>query len=185
MKKLLSLLLALAMCVSLAACGGGDDTPAPADSSGGASSVDGSADPADVSTPVKDEGDYCTNYDVMSNFEMYEVLPVNRLTAAPWSLAGGYSSKEGGRELTQEELDITLSEADGKMQIEFVDEETAKLVMGTSEVSGTYRILDDGASINFDFVAYVGMFTAIGEDETPMLVILTPAAPETVLYFTN
>lgn len=190
MKKLLTLLLALAMCASLAACGG-DDAPAPPASSGGASSVDGAADPAgsaDVSAPVEDEGDYCTNYDVMSSFEMYVVLPMDRLTAAPWKFSGGCAN---GVEMEQEELESMLSVYGGTLQVEFVEDGTANLVQGGGTIPGTYRVLDDGASINFTFefqdtvLNYVGVFTAIGEDETPILLFLSPEAPDTVFYMVN
>ncbi len=49
MKKLLSLLLALAMCASLAACGGGDDTPSDA-SGGGDVSTSGAPTDAQLET---------------------------------------------------------------------------------------------------------------------------------------
>lgn len=191
-KKLLSLLLALAMCASLAACGGDDDSSAPSGgndaSSAGSSdagSADGSADSAGVS--ASGEGDYCSNYDAMNAFEIYVVLPMDRLTAAPWKFTGGYNVS--GTELTEEEVEQMRSESDGGMQIEFVDEKAANLIVGESTVPGTYRVLDDGASINFTFgqdtvIEYVGAFTAIGEDETPVLLLTSASTPNTALYMT-
>lgn len=202
MKKLLALLLALAMCASLAACGGGDDTPAPAASGGGntsepaapsggdASSAGSSVDPADVSTPVEDKGDYCANYAVLDTYTLYEILPMDRLTASPWNFSGGYNASNGA-EMEQEELDSILAVYGGKMQVEFADDGTANLVQGGGAIPGTYRVLDDGASINFTFtyqdtiMPFVGVFTAIGEDETPVLLFLSPDAPDTVFYMTN
>lgn len=195
MKKLLALLLALAMCASLAACGGEDDTPAPPASGGGSTSepagpsggAGSSADSAGVSAPVEAGGDYCTNYDVMNAFELYVVLPMDRLTAAPWNFTGGYNVS--GTELTEEEVEQLRSEADGGMKIEFVDEKTANLIVGEKTVPGTYRVLDDGASINFTFgqdtvIEYVGAFTAFGEDETPVLLLTSASTPNTALYMT-
>lgn len=192
MRKLASLLVALVMCVSLVACGGDDDSSAPsggsdagiADSSD-AGSADGSADSAGVS--ASGEGDYCSNYDAMNAFEIYVVLPMDRLTAAPWKFTGGYNVS--GDELTEEEVEQMRSEAGGEMQIEFVDETTANLMLGEASVAGTYRVLDDGASINFAFgqdtvIEYVGAFTAIGEDETPVLLLTSAGTPNTVLYMT-
>lgn len=192
MRKLASLLVALVMCVSLVACGGDDDSSAPSGGSDAgiagssdAGSADGSADSAGVS--ASGEGDYCSNYDAMNAFEIYVVLPMDRLTAAPWKFTGGYNVS--GDELTEEEVEQMRSEADGGMQIEFVDETTANLMLGEASVAGTYRVLDDGASINFTFgqdtvIEYVGAFTAIGEDETPVLLLTSAGTPNTVLYMT-
>lgn len=199
MRKLLSLFLALVMCVSLAACGGEDETPDPTepsggtvsepdDPSGGAGSADNAADPADVSIPAEGEGDYCGNYDVLKNYELYVVLPMDRLTAASWNFSGGYAN---GVEMEQEELDNLLSVYSGTLQVQFVDDKTANLVQGSGTIPGTYRVLDDDASINFTFELdgtafdYVGAFTAIGEDETPVLLFVSPEAPDTVFYMTN
>lgn len=188
MRKLLSLALALAMCVTLAACGGGDT---PTESSGGAGGAEHSAAPAgDASTPVEDAGDSCSNYDVLNSYTQYVVLPMDRLTASPWEFSGGYNASNGA-EMEQEELDSTLSVYGGTLQIEFKDEKTANLVQGAGTIPGTYRVLDDGASINFTFESqgttykYVGVFTAIGDDETPVLLFLSPEAPDVVLYMTN
>lgn len=192
MRKLASLLVALVMCVSLVACGGDDDSSAPSGGSdagiAGSSdtgSADGSADSAGVS--ASGEGDYCSNYDAMNAFEIYVVLPMDRLTAAPWKFTGGYNVS--GDELTEEEVEQMRSEAGGEMKIEFVDETTANLMLGEASVAGTYRVLDDGASINFTFgqdtvIEYVGAFTAIGEDETPVLLLTSAGTPNTVLYMT-
>lgn len=194
MKKLLSLLLALMLCLSLAACGGddapsdgGDDASPVTSDTGDAGDADTGGEAAEPDAPEAG-GDYCTNYDAMNAFELYVVLPVDRLTAAPWTFTGGYNVS--GTEMTQEEVDEVRSEFDGGMQIEFVDEETANLTVGETSVAGTYRVLDDGASINFAFgqdtvIEYVGAFTAVGEDETPVLLLTSAGTPNTALYMTN
>lgn len=197
MKKLLSLLLALAMCASLAACGGDDassdnGSAPPASTDIGDTGDGGGADAADageanVADAPETGGDYCSNYDVMSAFELYVVLPMDRLTAAPWKFTGGYNVS--GTELTEEEVEQVRSDSGGGMQIEFVDENTANLILGESSVAGTYRVLDDGASINFTFgqdtvIEYVGAFTAFGDEETPVLLLTSAGTPNTVLYMT-
>lgn len=186
MKKLLSLLLALVMCLSLAACGGDDASTDDGNDAPPVTSGAGDADGADTDVP-ETGGDYCANYEVMGAFEIYVVLPMDRLTAAPWNFTGGYNIS--GTELTEEEVEQMRSEAGGEMKIEFVDEEVANLVLGEASIAGTYRVLDDGASINFTFgqdtvIEYVGAFTAFGEDETPVLLLTSAGTPNTVLYMT-
>lgn len=192
-KKLLSLLLALVMCLSLAACGGddastddGNDAPPVTSGTGDAGGADTDGEAGKPDAP-ETGGDYCANYEVMGAFEIYVVLPMDRLTAAPWNFTGGYNIS--GTELTEEEVEQMRSEAGGEMKIEFVDEETANLMLGEASVAGTYRVLDDGASINFTFgqdtvIEYVGAFTAFGEDETPVLLLTSAGTPNTVLYMT-
>lgn len=193
MKKLLALLLALAMCASLAACGGGDDdTPEPDESSGAVSepadsSGGDASEPADVSTPAGGEGDSYLNYSCLEGIDLYEVLPMERLTAAAWEATGG---RMDGNDMEAEEFEVFLELFGNKLQIEFLNEESANFTGGAGTVPGTFRVLDDGITMNLSFDAdgesddYVAVFTAVGENEEPMMVLVSTVSPEVAFYLT-
>ena len=112
MKKLVSLLLAAAMCLSLAACGSKNDSKAPSGDSG--NSGGGPSDTPTPSTPepAGAEGDSYVNYPVFSGIEIYEAPSPDDVAETAWAFAGGYTD---GHSLTEEdaaEVLVLVSTAD-------------------------------------------------------------------------
>lgn len=107
MKKLLSLLLALAMCVSLAACGGGDESAhsASGDPASAVSTPESPAPAPDPAEPagsdsVSGEGTVYTDYDLLSQVDVYNAFSPAELAGTTWNFSGGFTN---GKDLTEEE----------------------------------------------------------------------------------
>ena len=198
MKKWLSLLLALVMCASLAACGGGEesapaapDSPAPETSAPETSAPD-PAEPAEPAESASGEGTVYTDYDLLSQVDVYNAFPPADLAGTLWDFSGGFT---GGQELTGEDAASVLEMYGGTLQLAFQDEEHAALVQGGGNMEGTYKLLDDGITLNFSFdlqgqaYTYGAVFTSVsGEDGADsadaVLVLVADADPATAFYMT-
>lgn len=195
MKKAFSLLLALAMCLSLAACGGKNDSKTPsggAGSTGGGTSNAGTPAPSTPGPSTPDPapgpggaaGNYVTNYPIFNDFQLVEALSEEDLAGTTFSFAGG---QVDGVELEEEDANAVLEMYGGALKIEFPGGNSANLVQGGGTLPGTYTVLDDGGSINFTFELngtsydYVGAFTMIDE-VTAVLVFVSTAEPTSAFY---
>lgn len=197
MKKLFSLILALAMCASLAACGGGDE---PAGSGGGSDPAPAASAP-DPAEPAGDdaagdaagsEGAVYTDYDLLSQVDVYHAFAPEELAGTTWDFSGGFTN---GQELTEEDAASVLEMYGGTLQIAFRDEENADMVQGGGNMAGTYRLLDDGITLNFSFelqgtaYTYAAVFTTVGGEDNAdsadaVLVLVADADPTTAIYMT-
>ena len=184
MKKLVSLLLAAAMCLSLAACGGRNDSKTP---SGGGSAGDG-APSADNPTPepADAEGDSYVNYPAFSGIEIYEAPSPDDVAETAWAFAGGYTD---GHSITDEEAVEVLEMYGGTLRLEFPDAKTVNMVQGGGTMPGTFKVLNDGFTLSLSFELqgtsydYVAAFTYAGDaDEDLVLVLVSTADPETAFY---
>lgn len=199
MKKLLSLMLALAMCASLAACGGGDDTPAapstpaPEVSAPEPAPEPSEPDPApDASEPVDIVVTPYTEYDLLSQVDVYSAFSPEDLAGTVWDFSGGFTN---GQELTEEDAASVLALYSGKLQVEFVDAEHANLVQGGGSMAGAYTVLEDGITLNFAFelqgqyYTYAAVFTTVSGEEgadaaDAVMVLVADADPTTAFYMT-
>lgn len=197
MKKMLCLLLALVMCASLAACGGGEE---PAPDAPGAPAPEASAPEAPASGPEEaaggdsagGEGTAYTGYDLLSQVDVYNAFPPEDLAGTLWDFSGGFTN---GQDLTGEDAASVLEMYGGTLQLAFQDEEHATLVQGGGNMEGTYRLLDDGITLNFSFglqgqaYTYGAVFTSLsGEDgadsSEAVLILVADADPATAFYMT-
>lgn len=193
LKKLFSFLMALILCLSLAACGG-ESEPAPAPSSSPAPTPSSTApapeaDPESESEgePAAVEGDPYTNYPLLVEnlSELYEVDPIS-LAGTGWQFAGGYTD---GKELNDQEAAEVLAMYGGTLQLIFTSHETATMVQGGGNMEGSYTVLSDNMTINMGLdlqgttYHYVVVFTDL--EGTPVLLLIATADPETVLYLTQ
>lgn len=199
MKKLLSLLLALAMCVSLAACGGGDESAhsASGDPASAVSTPESPAPAPDPAEPagsdsVSGEGTVYTDYDLLSQVDVYNAFSPAELAGTTWNFSGGFTN---GKDLTEEEAASVLEMYSGTLQVAFQDEEHATLVQGGGNMEGSYKLLDDGITLNFSFelqgqaYTYGAVFTSLsGEDGADsaeaVLILVADADPTTAFYMT-
>lgn len=186
MKKLVSLLLAAAMCLSLAACGDKNDSKTP--SSDGGSSGGGTASTPTPSTPEPADAkeDSYVNYPVFSGIEVYEAPSPNDVAETAWAFAGGYTD---GHSITDEEAAEVLELYGGTLRLEFPDAKTANMVQGGGTMPGTFKVLNDGFTLSLSFELqgtsydYVAAFTYAGDaDEDLVLVLVSTADPETAFY---
>ena len=204
MKKLLYLLLALMMCLSLAACGGGDksDSSSDANSGGDSGTVNNEESDSDSEDENVDDGNvedndaedasgasgaggnYYTNYSVFEDIQVFAASSVEDLVGTTWDFAGGMS---GGQDMEEEDANMLLEAYGGTFQIEFTGTDTANLLQGSGALPGTFGVLDDGVTLNFSFeyegtsYDYVAAFTVVGEDN--VLVLVNTTDGETAFYF--
>lgn len=196
-EKLLSLLLALVMCASLAACGGGDE-PAPSTSTPSTSTPSTSAPStsapsvSEPAEPVGGEGTVYTDYDLLSQVDVYNAFSPADLAGTLWDFSGGFTN---GQDLTEEDAASVLEMYGGKLQVAFQDEEHAALVQGGGNMEGTYKLLDDGITLNFSFelqgqaYTYGAVFTSLSGEEgadssEAVLIMVADADPTTAFYMT-
>ena len=195
MKKVLSLLLAAAMCLSLAACGGKNDSKTPSGNNGGDASstpTPATPDPApEGSTPSPapsstSDGIYYTDCPIFNAVDIYEGVDADTFSDTMWTFAGGFTD---GHELSDEEASEVLEMYGGTLALLFdEDGETAGLVQGGGTMLGLYEVLDDTATLNLAFelegtiYEYVAVLTAAGEEEDPVLVLVSLADPSTAFY---
>ena len=191
MKKALSLLLALAMCLSLAACGGKNDSKAPsggAGSTGGGTSNAGTPAPSapDPTPEPEPSGVYYTQYSIFDDVDIYGGVDADTFSDTMWTFAGGFTD---GHELSDEEAAAVLELYGGTLALLFdEDAETAGLVQGGGTMPGLYEVLDDTATLNLAFelegtiYEYVAVLTAAGAEEDPVLVLVSLADPSTAFY---
>lgn len=183
MKKLVFLLLAAAMCLSLAACGGKDDPQTPS-GNGGSSGGDIASTPTPEPAGAKE--DSYVNYPAFSGIEIYEAPSPDDVAETAWAFAGGYTD---GHSLTDEEAAGVLELYGGTLRIEFPDAKTANMVQGGGTMPGTFKVLNDGFTLSLSFELqgtsydYVAAFTYAGDaDEDLVLVLVSTADPETAFY---
>lgn len=197
MKKVLSLLLATAMCLSLAACGGKNDSKTPSGSAGGGTSNTGApapstpdptpgsstSDPAPGSTS---DGVYYKDYPIFDDVDIYGGVDADTFSDTMWTFAGGFTD---GHELSDEEAATVLEMYGGTLALLFdEDAETAGLVQGGGTMPGLFEVLDDTATLNLAFelegtiYEYVAVLTTAGEEEDPVLVLVSLADPDTAFY---
>lgn len=197
MKRLFSLLLALTMCAALTACGGGDEPAAPSDPAPESSAPEPSASAPDPAEPAgsdsgSGEGTVYTDYDLLSQVDVYNAFSPAELAGTLWDFSGGFTN---GQDLTEEDAASVLEMYSGKLQVAFQDEEHAALVQGGGNMEGTYKLLDDGITLNFSFelqgqaYTYGAVFTSLsGEDGADsaeaVLILVADADPATAFYMT-
>lgn len=206
MKKKFCPLVALALCLSLAACGGSP-------SSTGADSVENSAPvssaQAESSTPsvpeteseaepesesaetledgaadsaVADAAGY-EEYSVLGYIEAYAAPSPEELAGTVWEFAGGFTD---GRDMEAEEVSTLMELYGGTLQIAFEDSENASLTHGYATMPGVYGVREDGITVPliFDYegtqYGYVAVFTVV--DEKNVLVLLNTADPSMAFY---
>lgn len=190
MKKLLSLLVAAAMCLSLAACGGGNKSQTPSNGGGAstgtpAPSTPSTPDPAPGSDP-EPVGVYYKDCPIFDDVDIYGGVDADTFSDTLWTFAGGFTD---GHELSDEEAATVLELYGGTLALLFdEDGETAGLVQGGGTMPGLYEVLDDTATLNLAFelegtiYEYVAVLTAAGAEEDPVLVLVSLADPSTAFY---
>ena len=173
MKKFLDLVIALAMTLSLAACGGGDtpesEPAAPSESTPVESS-------ASESTPAQTDGP-------LNALPLYAVP--EGLSGTGWDFVGGCVN---GAEMEQTDIDAALEQYGGMLGIVFDDETGISMVQGAGTLTGTYTAKEDtGLKIEFDnggeALRYIGVFTEM--DGTPVLVLMPDTTGMNGIYFTQ
>lgn len=192
MKKALSLLLALAMCLSLAACGGNNKSSSGGSTNGGGTSNAGTPapstpDPAPEPEPEPEPaGVYYTDCSIFDDVDVYGGVDADTFSDTMWTFAGGFTD---GHELSDEEAAAVLELYGGTLALLFdEDAETAGLVQGGGTMPGLYEVLDDTATLNLAFeldgtiYEYVAVLTAAGAEEDPVLVLVSLADPSTAFY---
>lgn len=194
-KKLLALLMALTLCLSLAACGGGSK-PAPAEPS--------STAPAPESTPEADPapesgseagGDAAAPSDFTA-VESYTEIPVldyvkDKLIPVPANLVGSWWNFSGGivngRDMTQEEAAAVTESYSGYLACNF-EPENASITKEPYILYGPYTVREDGYTVLLELenmedgtaCPYVGVFAEM--DGTQVMVMISSADPSTALY---
>lgn len=193
MNKVFAILLALTLCLSLAACGGDEPAPAPAPAEPSSTAPapepapEPEPEPEGEGEPAATDGDPYTNYPLLvENLkELYEVDP-STLAPSGWQFAGGYTN---GKELNDQEAGEILAMYGGTLQLIFTSQETATMVQGGGNLEGSYTVLSDNFTINLALELqgttydYVAVFTDL--EGTPVLLLVATADPETVLYMTQ
>ena len=188
MKKTLSLLLAAAMCLSLAACGGKDDSKTPsggADNGGTSTPAPSTPNPTPEPEPEPD-GVYYTECSIFDDVDVYGGVDADTFSDTMWTFAGGFAD---GHELSNEEAAEVLEMYGGTLAVLFdEDAETAGLVQGGGTMPGLYEVLDDTATLNLAFelegtiYEYVAVLTVAGAEEDPVMVLVSLADPSTAFY---
>ena len=193
MKKTLSLLLAAAMCLSLAACGGGSKPSSGGADAGGGTSTPAPSTPSTPSTPdptpepaPEPVGVYYTECSIFDDVDIYGGVDANTFSDTLWTFAGGFTD---GHELSDEEAATVLEIYGGTLALLFdEDGETVGLVQGGGTMPGLYEVLDDTATLNLAFelegtiYEYVAVLTVAGAEEDPVLVLVSLADPSTAFY---
>lgn len=123
-KKVLALILGTMLVLSLAACGGSEETEETAET--------------DTEFAEGDDGPLWS-IDMMTE-------PVD-VADTTWSFTGGCVD---GEELTDEEIAASLEQYGGKLDFVFNADGTAKMVQGGGEMDGTYEADSTGYGVYFD-----------------------------------
>lgn len=202
MKKKFCPLMTLALCLSLAACGGSPS------STGGAGSVENSTPvssaPVESSAPSTDESESeptetpdapddaaadtagYQEYAVLGYIEPYAAPSAEELAGTVWEFAGGFTE---GRDMEAEEASTVLEVYGGVLQVAFAEGGKASMTHGYAAMSGAYSVLEDGitVSIVFDYegtqYGYAAVFTVVGENN--VMVLLNTADPSMAFYMTQ
>ena len=188
MKKTLSLMLALAMCLTLAACGGKNDSKTPSGGAGGDTSNAGTPAPTtpDPAPTPEPEGVYYKDLPIFSDVDIYGGIDMDTLSGTLWTFAGGFTD---GHELSDEEAATVLELYGGTLVLLLDDDaESAGLIQGGGTMPGLYEVLDDTATLNLAFeldgtiYEYAAVLTAAGAEEDPVLVLVSLDDPTTAFY---
>ena len=196
MKKLISFLLALVMCLSLAACGGGKDSGSSSGgSSGSTASTPSTPDPAPEPEPEPEEEPggadryYFEQYpgimSILDVEDIYGAPSLDSLSDTVWAFAGGAAD---GETLDEEGADAILEMYGGTLQVEFVDTENVNLVQGGGAMPGAYMFLDDGATMALAFelegttYEYAAVFTDSSDGEDLVMVLVALEEPGTAFF---
>lgn len=202
MKKKCCPLMTLALCLSLAACGGSPS------STGGAGSVENSTPvssaPVESSAPSTDETESepaetpdapddaaagaagYEEYAVLGYIEPYAAPSAEELAGTMWEFAGGFTE---GRDMEAEEASTVLEVYGGMLQVAFAEGGKASMTHGYAAMSGTYSVLEDGITVPivFDYegtqYGYAAVFTVGGENN--VMVLLNTADPSMAFYMTQ
>ena len=107
------------------------------------------------------------------------------LAGTTWSFVGGCLD---GVEMEQEELDYTLEQYGGKLDLAFAEDGTVQMVQGAGAWDGTYEYLEDGGiSMNIDAdgtaLNYTGIFSMVGDQLVLMLLNAGDAEGLSGLHF--
>lgn len=196
MKRFLAALLALTLCLSLAACGGGSE-PAPASGSAEPSSSAPAPEAGGDAESAGDAGDAGAEAPSdLSTVDSYTEIPVLKyiqddlipvpadLVGSWWNFAGGFVD---GRDLTQEEAEAIAADYGGYLACNF-EEENASITKEPYILYGPYAVQEDGYTVLLaledmeDGTArpFVGVFADI--DGTRVMVMISAADPNTALY---
>ena len=178
MKKFLALLLSLVMVLSLAACGGSDDTS------------DDTADPAPTEdTTPDDTADTETPEDTGEKFNlMTDITRIDppELEGTTWNFAGGYLD---GEEMDDDDATQTLSLYGGTLQFVFGEDGAMQIVQGGGTLDGVYELLqDDDGSLcvgvtvdnNGQSIPYFCVFSDLGQT---VMIALSDDSGLNGLYF--
>jgi len=168
MKKLISMILAAAMMLSVAcfmtACGDADTT-------------------SNTSVPTESENLDSEGIDASETFpEALQNIQANQiddLSNTGWEFAGGMID---GVEMEQADADAILAACGGKFQIIFLEDNKVQLVNGEQAFDGTFELMNDNYIVNtkFDGYEYYGALTEVGENL--VLILVKTDAPETAFY---
>lgn len=167
LKKMLALILALMMALTLVACGGGDTAD--------------DADAADDQQQV-DTVDDTTSPEGQSLLEILK----DRFVAAPelsgtnWTFIGGYVD---GVQMTEDQTQEVLSQLGDVYQFSFVDDTVVVLAEGEDQTEGTYTPSEDGLTVAIEVggVTYAGTF--IEQEDGYVMVAMLSGSGMNALYF--
>lgn len=156
MKKLLSIILVVAMMLTMTAfmSGCGEDAKEPDDTDSGVTDLFPEA---------------------LANVE---TIDVPELAGTIWTFAGGCVD---GKDMEQETANAILEEMGGVMMFEFIDEETLQLVVGIQEpVEAAYTVEEDYVYSKVIETEYYFIFTDY--NGTTAMLIATATTPDTAYY---
>lgn len=187
MKKFMALMMSMMLVLSLAACGGTEETvsdAAPVESVAEDVAESVEEDTA-VETTVEEEIASEEEADTVSSLWDLANAETPDLAGTTWSFVGGCLD---GVEMEQEELDYTLEQYGGKLDLAFAEDGTVQMVQGAGAWDGTYEYLEDGGiSMNIDAdgtaLNYTGIFSMVGDQLVLMLLNAGDAEGLNGLYF--
>lgn len=183
MKKIMSIILASAMVLAMAACGSDSDKKSSKGSTAAEKSGSQTDEDADNDADTDDEtgttDDGSAFPEALSSVEAY---PVEDISNTSWTLSGGMIN---GTEMEQGDLEGFLAASGGTFQFAFPSADEVQMVNGEQTFEGSYQFLNENYAIEavFDGYEYYGVFTQI-EGET-VLILANKTAPETALYMTQ
>ncbi len=183
MKKIVSVIVAMAMVLAMAACGSDSGKKSSKDSTSAEKPVSQPNEDADDDAGTDDEAgtpdDGSAFPAALSNVDAY---PVEDISDTSWTLSGGMMN---GTEMEQGDLDAILAAAGGTFQFTFPGADEVQMINGEQTFAGSYQFLNDNYAIEavFDGYEYYGVFTQI-EGET-ILILANKTDPETALYMTQ
>lgn len=206
MKKFVTVMLSLAMALSLAACGGDKNASSSGSSPSTQSTVSeaakndtaGNAAEPEVSEPESTPAEEVETQDVEAeNAEVSDELmdflaqlsiiePTDVIIGTGWEFAGG---RLGGEEMDEEQAAQSLETYGGSLNIVFDDEENMRMVQGGGTMNGTYGLADDGYTLVIAFnnggteIPYAGVFADV--EDTVVLMLIADETGQNVIYFTQ